>query len=131
MKVIISGSRRLPSLGLNYYNDWKKVNQEHQIYKILVKCILASKFNITEVVSGTCWGIDKLGEMWAINNGIPTIVKPADWNKLGKRAGYVRNEEMAKIGEALICICTEDSKGSTHMVKIMNELNKPVYHKII
>lgn len=121
----------MPSLGLNYYKDWQDVSQESVVYKILQECIFNSKFHITEVISGTCWGIDKLGEMWANNNRIPIVRKPADWNKFGKRSGYIRNEEMGQIGDGLICICSDDSKGSIHMVNIMRELNKPVYHKII
>lgn len=131
MRVIIAGSRRLPSLGLILYKDWLKVDKEHQIYKILEDCISGSKFNITEVVSGACWGIDKLGEMWAKNNKIPIISKPANWEEYGKIAGYTRNKEMSEVSDALICIRSEDSKGSIHMVNIMNKLRKPVYDKII
>ena len=127
MKIIIGGSRRLPSLGLNYYKDWLN---DKEIYKILEDCIKLSNFNITEVVSGRCWGIDQLGEKWAKNNNISIIEKPADWS-LGKKAGYVRNREMAKIADGLICIYAKNSKGSEHMIKTMKELDKPIYEKQI
>lgn len=43
-----------------------------------------------------CRGADTLGERFAKENGYPIKYFPADWNKYGKAAGVIRNEEMAK-----------------------------------
>lgn len=42
---------------------------------------------------------------------------PADWDNLGKRAGYVRNAEMAKLATHAIIFWDAISKGTAHMVK--------------
>ncbi|MEA1980842.1 MAG: hypothetical protein U9N54_07710, partial [candidate division Zixibacteria bacterium] len=63
-------------------------------------------------------GVDKLGEEYAEQNYIPLLKFPANWNKYGKRAGYVRNEEMANNADALIAIWDGKSKGTNHMINI-------------
>lgn len=103
MKTIIAGSRDIADMFL------------------LMKAIQLSQFNISEVVCGMATGMDTIGERWALYNDIPVIYFPADWNTLGKRAGYVRNKEMAKYGEGLIAIWNGVSKGTKHMIDLAVE----------
>ena len=102
MKVIIAGSRDVTD------------------YDVLLMAIAKSGFNITEVVSGTANGADKLGERYAKNNGIPVDRYLADWKKHGKRAGYLRNEEMADCSGAdgLIALWKDKSRGTGHMIDL-------------
>lgn len=74
--------------------------------------------NNIEIVSGTARGADKLGEQYALNNKIPIIRFPADWNTYGKRAGYLRNQEMAKYADVLIAFWDGKSKGTKHMIDL-------------
>jgi hypothetical protein len=99
IKTIIAGSRSMSSYEL--------------LTKIIDSCPF--KFEITEVVSGTAKGVDKLGEEWAKHNKIPIKQFQADWDKFGKGAGYRRNEEMAKYADAAIIIHKDASKGTQHM----------------
>jgi hypothetical protein len=56
----------------------------------------------------------------------------ADWEKYGKRAGYIRNEEMAKyakqdeIGIA-ICVWDGESKGTKHMIDLAKKYDLQVF----
>jgi hypothetical protein len=43
------------------------------------------------VVSGGARGADTLAEEWAKAAGLPTTVYHADWGKLGRKAGPIRN----------------------------------------
>ena len=97
MKVIIAGGRHITD------------------YDFLCKCIKDSGFDITEVVSGGAFGVDSMGEKWASENGVPIKEFPANWGAYGKAAGPMRNEEMAKYGEALILLWDGHSKGSGNM----------------
>ena len=103
-KVIIAGGRD--------FNDYelmcKKVNR-----------ILSNK-NTSEIqiISGNARGADKLGEKYAKDNNISLMCFPADWNKYGKKAGYIRNEQMAKEADALIAFWDGKSKGTKHMIDI-------------
>ena len=43
---------------------------------------------------------------------------PADWDKYGKKAGYIRNKEMARAADACVVFWNGQSKGSKHMIDI-------------
>lgn len=70
---------------------------------------------ITEVVSGMASGADTCGEDWAISKGIPVKRSPAQWHLYGKRAGSIRNQEMADYADALVVF--PGGTGTTDMVK--------------
>ena len=44
---------------------------------------------ISEVVSGTARGVDRLGEAWAQAHHVPVKQFSPDWDRYGKRAGLV------------------------------------------
>lgn len=79
------------------------------------------------IVSGTARGADQLGEQYAKLAGYEVSRFPADWNGLGKRAGYVRNAEMAKFAVedgnygVLIAFWDGKSKGTKHMIDLANK----------
>lgn len=111
MKLIIAGSRSLSG-------------QPH----LIGKAIEESKFtDITEIVSGTATGIDRLGEEWATNNGKIITRFPANWTKYGKSAGPIRNAEMAIYADALIAIWDHRSRGTNDMIRQMDLLGKPLH----
>lgn len=78
-----------------------------------------------EIISGMANGADKLAYNWAIINWCRVREFPADWNKYGKSAGPIRNEEMLIKGkpDLVIAFPTSNSKGTWHMVKIAKEAN--------
>ena len=65
-------------------------------YGLLEDTLKSFKDKMSLVVSGAARGADILGERWAINNGIKTLIFPANWEKYGKRAGFIRNEDIIK-----------------------------------
>ena len=48
------------------------------------------------------------------------------WDKYGKKAGYLRNVEMAENANALIAFWDGKSKGTKHMIDIATERNLPI-----
>ena len=114
MRVIIAGSRNI--------ND----------YNLVLAAIKHSGFEISEVVSGGCLGVDQLGERWAKENNIPIKRFKADWEKYGKSAGPKRNLQMAKGADALIVVKTAFSRGSLNMMGTATSMGLKVYkHPII
>ena len=77
-------------------------------------------------MSGTANGVDKLGEQWAKANHKKIKRFPADWS-LGKRAGYLRNVQMAEYSDACIIVWDGESKGSQHMYNIAMEKGLRVF----
>ena len=113
MKTIIAGSR-------------SKVSQSD-----VDEAILLSGFQISEVVSGTAMGADRMGENWAKRNDIPIAYFPAQWNLFGKRSGYIRNEEMARNAEALVAVWDGASRGTLHMINIAKAKGLKVFVHIV
>jgi len=102
MKTIIAGSRDITDYGL--------------VLSVIHEVLL--QWNITTVICGMARGVDSLGERWANESGVPVEYYPADWDRHGKRAGYVRNEEMADNADALIAIWDGESPGTESMIDI-------------
>jgi hypothetical protein len=101
IKVIIAGGR------------------EFDDYKLLCdKCdtILSNQRNV-EIVCGMARGADLLGKKYAESRGYPVKEFPAEWDKLGKSAGIVRNIQMRDYADALICFWDGKSTGTAHMIK--------------
>ena len=100
MKVIICGGRN--------FTDYQYLNAYVKMVPPWIE--------ITEVVSGHADGADTLGEQWATKNNIPLKIFPADWERLGRRAGPIRNIEMSKYAEGCIAFWDGESKGTKHMI---------------
>lgn len=102
MKVIIAGGR-----DFNNYELLKEVCD-----------VMLSKLNNVEVVSGKARGADSLGEQYANEKGYIVKEFPADWDGLGKSAGYVRNKQMSQYSDALLAFWDGESKGTQHMIDL-------------
>lgn len=68
-------------------------------------------------MSGKAKGPDSHGERWAYANDIPVDDYPADWDRHGKAAGAMRNEEMACNADALIAVWDGSSRGTADMIR--------------
>lgn len=126
MKIVIAGSRDLGT-----YKD----ERGKRIQKPLSDCPwLEQAFNlcdwrerITEIVSGKAIGVDNLGEQLADKLGLEKAIFPAQWDKYGKRAGPLRNSDMADYADiGLVIMNSGGSSGSKNMVQQMERRKKPV-----
>lgn len=109
-KVIIAGSRGFSNYKLLREQCNKFLRDKRKTSNIIV-------------VSGHARGADTLGEKYAQDEGFTLEIYLAQWKKFGKRAGYRRNEQMAEVADALIAFWDGSSKGTKHMIDIMNEKN--------
>lgn len=83
------------------------------------RAVKASGFEVGTVISGAARGADLAGERWAEANGIPCESYPADWDKYGKKAGAIRNQQMADVADALIALWDGQSRGTRDMIERM------------
>ena len=116
MRIIIAGSRTITDFKIvqkavfQALHEWKKTYSD-----------------VTEVFSGCAKGVDILGQIWSTKYGKQLLLYPADWEKYGKKAGYLRNEKMAKLTDGLIAIWDGKSKGTKHMIDIANKKGLKVF----
>ena len=109
MKTIIAGSRGITDI------------------MPLYDAIRESGFEITEVVCGEARGVDAMGRWWAQHNNIPIASFAADWNRDGKKAGFLRNLRMAQYAEALIAVWDGKSVGTAHMIRAARAAGLKIY----
>ena len=121
MKVIVAGSRTCNhqptverAIG-QAFNKWMSDVEDWQ------------KWYRPEIVSGGAHGVDFCGEAYAKKQGLKLTVIPALWDKYGKKAGILRNITMAEYADALIAVWDGKSRGTEHMIKTMEGMDKPVY----
>jgi len=67
-----------------------------------------------EIVSGGCpTGADAMAEVLAKKHQVPIKIYYAQWNKLGKGAGFARNTDISRDADILIALVSDDRKGGT------------------
>lgn len=132
MKTIIAGSRKIKDFA--------------HVETAMANCPWRDQ--ITHVVSGCAPGVDTLGEEWAEKNLIHIVRAPAKWDDLtapgavvkrhnisGKpynaRAGFDRNEAMAKYADALVAVWNGHSHGTADMIQRAERHGLKIYkHKV-
>lgn len=112
--IIIAGSRA--------FTDYKVV-------KTSLKNFLISKQTSDKptIICGMARGADMLGYRLAKEFQLPLKEFPADWS-MGKQAGYIRNEQMAKYAQqhgngVLLAFWDGRSKGTKWMIKLAKKCN--------
>jgi hypothetical protein len=68
------------------------------------------------VVSGTARGPDTIGADVAEEMGWPVHEYPAEWDRNGRGAGYIRNRVMARNAEYLLAFHDGTSRGTFNMI---------------
>lgn len=100
MKVLVYGGRN--------YNDWQTLFGElHKIHKVTP---------ITEIISGKARGADYLGGSWTVANSIKLTEYLANWDRDGKAAGPIRNQQMLDEGKPDLVIAFPGGAGTKDMI---------------
>lgn len=116
MKLGIIGSR-----GFNNYDFLKK---ETNIF------LIENDISINTIISGGAKGADTLGEKYAEEYKIPVKIFYPDWNKYGKKAGYLRNIEIIENSDVVIAFwdgCSPGTKISIDLARNKNKILKIIF----
>ena len=119
MKLAVVGSRdlvKIPDLARQSMRDY----------------LTRYRRGITEIVSGGARGADTYAEEIAAELGIPTKIFPADWNKYGKGAGFIRNKEIVDYADAVVAFYygSSPSRGAQNTInqaRAQNMLTKEIF----
>lgn len=117
MRVVIAGGRNFDNYGLLR-------SECIGIFKQLKAEGFDTNKTKVEIISGKANGADTLGEKFQKEFSLNLKEFPADWNLLGKSAGYIRNNSMAEYAKqdgelgALIAFWDGQSRGTMHMINL-------------
>lgn len=119
-RIIIAGSR--------YFTDYSQMSEV--LNELFANDI--DPADSVEIISGHAPGADTLGEKFAREHKLQLKIFPADWNKYGKAAGPIRNEQMAKYAaEAdcgmLIAFPNGESRGTWNMIRLARQYGLQIH----
>lgn len=113
MKTIISGTKTVKNS------------------KLLMEAVEESKFEISEVVTGSNFGADYLATRYAEDNKIPLKIFPSYQDSYGHSAGPIRNKEMVEYADSLIIIIDNESRETKNLIESAQKKGIPVSIKYI
>ena len=116
IRVVIGGTR--------YFSDYEL------LCSFVDKCLMNQKGKDITIISGGCRGTDKLGERYAKERGYKLEVFTAEWDKLGKKAGVIRNEEMVISADYVIAFWDGESRGTYNLLTLAKRYGKPFRLKV-
>ena len=112
MRVAIIGSRSI---------EYDKLQK--RAYELLCENIPA---NCTEIVSGGAMGVDRLAEIYARHNNLPTKIFLPGYDKYGKRAPIVRNDKIVEYSQYVLAFWDGSSHGTAYTVATCLKEGVPV-----
>jgi len=112
----MNGQLKIGVIGSRGFNDYK-----------LLKDTLDEYLNdVFLIVSGGAVGADSLGEKWANENSVKTLIIKPDWNKYGKSAGFIRNTDIVENSDIIIAFWDSLSRGTEDSIKKAREMGREV-----
>ena len=106
MRILVCGGRD--------FNDREAVALALKSYKPVP---LATGVSDAIIIVGGAPGADTLAEEWADCFGVRKRVFLANWQKHGKAAGPIRNQQMIDEGKPDLVIAFPGGRGTTDMVR--------------
>lgn len=120
IRIIVAGSRD--------FDDYSLLKLTLKEY---INGLDIADFCQVVIISGAARGADTLGEYFAYDYQIAVRKFPAKWDEIGKRAGWVRNAEMAKYAAekhgVLFAFWDGKSRGTKNMIDLANRYSLEVH----
>lgn len=115
LKIAIVGSRKFDD-----YDALDKFIRENVEFE-----------DIELVISGGAQGADNLGSLFAYKNDIEKKIFPAEWNKYGPRAGFLRNVDIIDNADVVFAFWDSKSKGTQHSINLAKKKDKILHTYLI
>jgi hypothetical protein len=106
-KVLVCGGRD--------YNDFDRL--EDELNRI------ERAYGVITIISGCARGADSLAIKYAETYGDDVLKFPADWDKHGRAAGPIRNQQMLDEGKPDLVIAFPGGKGTMDMINRSKKAN--------
>jgi len=86
------------------------------------------KHGILWLISGGAQGTDQIAEQWGRDRQVEAVLSfPAQWDKLGRSAGPVRNQKIVSWCNVLIAFLKDNSIGTANSITKARDAGKKVY----
>jgi hypothetical protein len=95
-------------------------------YKLLKDTLDQWRDKVFLIVSGGALGADSLAERWAEENRVKRLIHRPEWDKYGKRAGFIRNQLIVNDSDMIISFWDGLSRGTEHTINIAKKEGKKV-----
>ena len=119
-KLLVCGSRTIrDTTYIQGPTQWAK-NQIEAYWYYNLAC-----YDELVMIEGAAKGIDTIAKEYAQENDWKIEEYPAEWDKYGKSAGYIRNEIMVKAADEVLILWDGESKGTKHDIDLCEKYNKP------
>ncbi len=82
--------------------------------------------NITEIVSGGAFGIDRCARDYAIKNGLPIIEFLPNYEKFGQAAPLKRNDQIIQYADQILAFWDGNSMGTKYVIEKCKCIGKPI-----
>lgn len=92
----------------------------------LVEELVASLPEGAVIVSGGAPGVDTYAIEAAKAHGLGTIIHDADWEKYGRRAGPLRNEQIVADADRVVAFWNGKSRGTLNTLAIAADAGLPI-----
>ena len=109
MKVAIVGSRSI---------------SDQMFVDTLFNCFVYIFGKPTKIISGGARGIDSFAADFASTSNTELQVFKPDWSKYGKKAGFIRNEDIIKYCDICLAIWDGESHGTKHDLELCEQYKK-------
>ncbi len=110
-------------VGSRSFHDYKTL--EYEINKIFKAKKRAKPGRNMCIVSGGARGADRLAKRYADEHpDVHYVEHKPDWEKHGKKAGFMRNVDIVKDSNMVVAFWNGKSKGTKHTMGMAQSLNK-------
>lgn len=112
MKIGIVGSRT--------FNDYDKLLETMSLFNE-AHCLFDT------IVSGGAKGADSAGEAWGKYWNIKIEKYLPDWDKHGKAAGFIRNQQIVDNSDMIVAFWDGESRGTADTIEKAKKAKKPTF----
>lgn len=88
-------------------------------------------YPISHIISGGARGADTLAIDYAEAMNIPYTIYPADWDKYGRSAGFIRNKDIVDNSDQVLAFWDGISKGTQHTLVYARKQNKLLHIEMV
>src|SRR5687767_2742100 len=78
------------------------------------------------VVSGGAVGVDTAAARRANERGLTVCIHKPDWDRLGRRAGFIRNKAIVEDADRIVAFWDGASSGTAHTIQLARMSGKPL-----